>query len=232
MRDNLRLMERHIETLFLLDDSGRLRAVNEPDQPQAPRLFLGRTVDGNIWRFRYDLPAALITELEEILAAEPVIDDLSRPATTYQQLFDVLSADDTIEEVWQGPAWCFPETIQTPDEVSVVVEPDSEALRRWFPYTASARKDLQPCVAVVRDGDAVALCRSARTSAGAAEAGVDTIEAFRRQGLAIAVVAGWAKAVRDQGREPLYSTSWDNLASQAVARRLGLVLYGADLHFT
>ncbi|MGH2617528.1 MAG: GNAT family N-acetyltransferase, partial [Thermomicrobiales bacterium] len=39
----------------------------------------------------------------------------------------------------------------------------------------------------------------------------------------------WAQAVRQEGRIPLYSTSWENLASQAVARKLGLVLYGVDL---
>jgi hypothetical protein len=27
---------------------------------------------------------------------------------------------------------------------------------------------------------------------------------------------------------PLYSTSWDNLASQAIARKLQMVLYGED----
>ena len=48
---------------------------------------------------------------------------------------------------------------------------------------------------------------------------------------AAAVVAAWAAAVRASGRLPLYSTSWDNVASQGVARKLGLVLYGADLSF-
>ncbi|MDQ3856704.1 MAG: GNAT family N-acetyltransferase, partial [Chloroflexota bacterium] len=31
------------------------------------------------------------------------------------------------------------------------------------------------------------------------------------------------------GKVPLYSTSWDNSASQAVARKLGLVQYATDL---
>ena len=58
---------------------------------------------------------------------------------------------------------------------------------------------------------------------------MNTIEAFRGRGFAPAVVAAWAHTVRLEGRIPLYSTSWNNLASQSVARKLSLVLYGADL---
>lgn len=43
-----------------------------------------------------------------------------------------------------------------------------------------------------------------------------------------ALVAAWARRVRQQDAVPLYSTSWDNLASQAVARSLGAHLLGAD----
>jgi hypothetical protein len=38
--------------------------------------------------------------------------------------------------------------------------------------------------------------------------------------------------VRELGRMPLYSTSWDNTASRALARSLGLVQYGATLQLT
>ena len=39
------------------------------------------------------------------------------------------------------------------------------------------------------------------------------------------LAAGWAAAVRQQGILPLYSTSWDNLASQGIARSLGMIAY-------
>jgi hypothetical protein len=45
-------------------------------------------------------------------------------------------------------------------------------------------------------------------------------------------VAAWADAVRATGVVPLYSTAWKYQASRAVARRLGLVQFGADLHVT
>ena len=65
-------------------------------------------------------------------------------------------------------------------------------------------------------------------SAQAAEAGVETTESARGQGHASAAVAAWAAAVLGEGRLPLYSTAWENRASQGVARRLGMVLYGDD----
>jgi RimJ/RimL family protein N-acetyltransferase len=66
----------------------------------------------------------------------------------------------------------------------------------------------------------------------AAEAGVETLAAFRGKGYAIAAVAGWAAAVQQSQRIALYSTSWQNQASQAVAKKLGAVSYGEDWSIT
>jgi hypothetical protein len=41
---------------------------------------------------------------------------------------------------------------------------------------------------------------------------------------------GWAAALRAQGREPHYGTSWSNLASRAIASKLGLLIWGEDWH--
>src|SRR5690606_39022022 len=86
-----------------------------------------------------------------------------------------------------------------------------------------------PCFVAVEDGIAVSICASVRLTDHAAEAGLETHERYRGRGHAANVVAAWARAIRDTDRIPLYSTSWANHASRAVARKLGLIAYGSDL---
>ncbi|MYF91323.1 MAG: GNAT family N-acetyltransferase [Gemmatimonadetes bacterium] len=90
----------------------------------------------------------------------------------------------------------------------------------------------RPYLAVIEDSQAVSIYQSVRLSWRAHEAGVDTLEAYRQRGYAVSTVAAWALAVRALDLVPLYSTSWENVASQRVARRLGLVQYGVDYHVT
>ena len=87
-----------------------------------------------------------------------------------------------------------------------------------------------PAFVVMDQGRVISLCHSSRTSDLAAEAGVETLEGYRGRGYAAAVTLAWAETVRAEGRIPLYSTSWENHASRALADRLGLALFGADLH--
>ena len=132
--------------------------------------------------------------------------------------------------MWSGPAWCFPDEISaTEHEVIPFTEANDDLVRPLFPVLAEDLPWQQPCLALLDDGRLASVCFSARNTPIAAKAGVHTREEFRGRGYASAVVAAWARAVRREGRIPLYSTSWDNLASRSVARKLGLVLYGADL---
>jgi hypothetical protein len=43
------------------------------------------------------------------------------------------------------------------------------------------------------------------------------------------VVAAWRDAVEVDGRVPMYSTSWDNVASLGIARKLALIPYADTL---
>ena len=230
------LMQIHVSALFRHDERNRLLAVNEPgpprpDDPRPPRLFLGRTQVGHIWRFRHDLPESSIVELGAVLSAEPVVADLSQPPQCLAELEATLARDAPLSGTWSGPAWHFPDEIPTFElEVIPVTTANDELMRLLSPVLAA--EDLpwrQPCMAIIADGRLASLCFSARNSPIAAEAGVDTLQEFRGRGYAPVVVAAWARAVRQEGRIPLYSTSWDNLASRSVARKLNLVLYGVDL---
>lgn len=82
-------------------------------------------------------------------------------------------------------------------------------------------------MAIVEDGYPVSICFCARHSDEAAEAGLETAEAFRGRGFGPRVTAAWALAVRAAGLVPLYSTAWSNNASLSVAGKLGLVAYAS-----
>ena len=50
-----------------------------------------------------------------------------------------------------------------------------------------------------------------------------TLPEFRRRGYARQVTAAWAHDIQQQDKVPFYSHRLSNLASQAVARSLGLI---------
>lgn len=227
--NDLALMRLHADVLFTHDAAGCIVATNEPDGDRAPRLFLGRTRDGVVWRVRDDVPAEMAADLERICRDEPPLDDPRAQPVTFDALRAVLSTHSPVTEVSQGPAWRFPEAITAPESVVEIGSQNSELVQRYFPYTAEHIHERWPRFAVIADGIAVSICYSARLSASAAEAGLYTVEEYRGRGYAARVVVAWAREVRRSGRTPLYSTSSKNVASQRVASKLSLILYGVDL---
>jgi len=231
---DLRLIQLQVDALYTHDPRGRMRYVNEPRGTRAPRFFLGRTREGNIWRCRDDVAEGTVRELERLASEEPVRDDLRAEPRNLEAFLAALRTDRASpSSAWRyaGPAYRFPDEL-APVAVTRITR-SSVHLLRLLPWdlvdTAREIEAYEPFMAVIEDDAAVSLCHSARLTDQAAEAGVETVEAYRGRGYASTVVAGWAYAIRATGRIPLYSTSWDNPASQAVARRLGLVQYATDL---
>lgn len=232
MLSNWKLMELHVEALFTHDAAQRLHTINEPDGASAPRFFLGRTPEGNLWRFRDDLPGTLVRHVAALCTAEPLTPDLQVPPRYDKVYRQILGSHAVIERLWIGPAYCFPAELSAPSQVVRITRANDELLRARFAELLLELDARQPCLAIVQDGHAVSICCSVRITSQAHEAGVETCEPFRGLGYAPEVVAGWAVTVRESGCIPLYSTSWENRASQGVAKKLGLVLYGADFHIT
>jgi RimJ/RimL family protein N-acetyltransferase len=145
---------------------------------------------------------------------------------------DRISRRGGVQNVWQGPAFCFPEALSGGGGAVRVTEANAEVLSpRFEDWLGDVSEDV-PMAAVLEDGKAVSICCSVRLTSEAHEAGVETHEDFRGRGHGAAATAAWARAVREMDRMPLYSTSWRNYASRALASRLGLIQFGVDLHIT
>jgi hypothetical protein len=234
MTDDRRLMRVHIAALFMHDDHGRMTCVNEPSGQRAPRFFFGRTMHGVEWRVRNDVQdPQLLQDLQaavERSAAVPA--ELALQPESSAPFEELLSRAAPIERLEAGPAFVFPERLPPATRAVLVTAANADVLR---PYLAPWIPDITqspPLFAMVHDGAAVAVCGSVRRTPAAHEAGVETVPEFRGRGFAGQVVAAWGQAVRELGVVPLYSTSWSNAASRAVARKLDLRLFGSDLHLT
>ena len=228
------LMKIQVEVLFTQDENGYLQRINEPtgDAKPAPRFFFGYTNEDSIYKFRHDLPNNVIAQLKEVAAAESVLINPQKIPRCHRQFKDILQSHAPIERVWAGPAYRFPEHIALPTNVVRLRRENAGLLNGDFTEMVSELNSSQPYLAIIKDSRAVSICRSVRLSSRAHEAGVDTMVGYRRHGYAMSVVAAWALAVRALNRIPLYSTSWNNVASQSVAQRLGLIQYGVDYHVT
>jgi hypothetical protein len=229
---DLELLDIQIDNLFTHDAAGRIVAINEPDGDPAPRFFFGRTGEGNTWRIRHDVPESIAWRLEEAAASEPVPDDFRKSPVNLDPILEALRLDREPAIGHHGPAFRFPGEIPVLDGASRITRTSVPLLGRMVRDLKQLERDfaqVEPWTAVVVDGFAVATCFSSMRSDRAAEARVDTLNEYRGRGYAPAVVAAWARAVRDSGRIPCYGTTWDNIASQAVARKLGLIMYAEGL---
>ena len=105
----LELLEIQLETLFDLDARGRIRGVRKSDTLAAPRVYLGRTTEGNLLRLRADIPDALAAELESIAAREPPLARLREaPLARPEQGAALAAALGPYQREYRGPAFQSP----------------------------------------------------------------------------------------------------------------------------
>ena len=219
----LLLAQLHADALFAHDAQCRILP-QQPSGRPAPRCFLARTRQGIVWRCRSDLDEASVRALRTALASDPAGDEQG-----HVPLEAVLAISAPVTYRRAGPAFAFPRDLPQTG-TAVRITPANAAL--LHPHLEDWRDDVRAdalLYASVVGGCAVSICMSSRSTPAADEVGVATAPGFRGRGLARTAVLAWAQAVRDQGRIPLYSTTWDNTASQALARSMGLERYASDL---
>jgi RimJ/RimL family protein N-acetyltransferase len=230
--DDRTLMKLHVCALFTHDVRGRLCRVNVPNGKAAPRFFLGRTNTGDEVRFRYDLPDVVVEELQALCVQERSNADTALAPLESAACARILERFAPVRAVWTGPTYRCPQSLRASKDVVPVTHANVEVLQPHFEDWLDTVGDGRPFVAVLLDDRAVSVCASVRVTPDAHEAGVETAPDFRGRGYGRQAVAAWAKAVNDLGCAALYSTSWQNMASRALARALALPQYGSVLHIT
>jgi hypothetical protein len=205
-----------LRTRFVLDERGRMVVTREPGGARAPALALVRGAAGSAWAVRDDVDDEVAAELARLGATEPA--EWRAPPVHAARYRALLGGD-----VVAGPVFGFPDGFAQAGDVVEIA--DEAALARhfhgWVPGEIADGR--APVMAIVEGGAPVSVCFCARRADDAAEAGVETAPGFRGRGLAGRVTLAWAREMRAAGRVPIYSTSWENAASLAVARKLGLV---------
>lgn len=223
------LLERHVAALFVSDRNGRLLSVNDVGQPAAPRFYLGRTPGEVVCHVRADVPRGLAAELIACARSEPPTADLQTPPRHDRIYQELLSP---YQQLWSGPALHCERPSEPTRGAVALTRANAHLLAGSFDDWLDEVDVRQPVYCVLDRGRPVSLCASARVTAEACEAGVETLPDYRGRGHAVAVVSAWAAAVARLGALPLYSTSWENHASQRVAAKCGFTGYGSDYHIT
>lgn len=227
----LGLLTQRVETLYVFDEHGHIVGSNEWDSRPGPRFHVMLTRHGAIARFRGDVPDHVVRRLEAICRSEVLTEPGPGLPAGRDELLGALAAHAPVERVSCGPAYRLANSVRLEGARTVAINNGNAHLLKYsFPDWLADVPHRRPFVAVVEDDRAVAICASVRISATVHCAGVETHADHRRRGHALRVVAGWARAVRAAGVTPFYSTSWDNVASQRVASRLGFEMVGVDFH--
>jgi len=201
-------------------------STREPNPGPGPRFSLIRGKTQCAWAVHADIEEERAADLYALAREEQPTSDF-RDAPLHADRYVSLVGG----RVDWGPAFTFPDVIPAPADV-VVINDLSQLKENFQGWTADELPGCSPILAVVEGAHAVSVCFCARQSKVAAEAGLETARRFRGRGLGPRVTAAWALAIRASGRLPIYSTSWSNESSLAVARTLGLQACASDWSLT
>lgn len=231
--DSLELANLHLNALYELDAAGFIAASRDP-AVTPPRFHLMRTPAGNRWLLRADLETAQAERLASILSVQPHVSDCADARAhppDLKTIRAVLGEHAPVVRQYRGPAFYSPDELATANRAELLIDRRQAPREGPFAWLRQSADASNPITVVRADnGEVASVCYSARSTSAAAEAGVETVAECRRHGYGSMAVMAWAVALRQSGRVPLYSTAWEDIASRALASRLGLICCAEDLH--
>ena len=206
-------LDQLIDAMFSHDERGRLTGA-------APLLHIVRTTDDVICRCHSDLPNVTSAQIEAV-AVSPR-GRHTKWAEDYARYLSLLAEVAGVTAIRAGPLFRFPEVIANPPGCVEIDAGNAGLLMGSLDEWVEDVENGALMAAALEDGRAASVCATVRANATVHCAGVGTAQDYRGRGFAARAVAAWAGLVRADGAEPYYATTFDNVASQRVAHRLGL----------
>lgn len=224
------LLELELQTLWGARDGELVPAPSAPAWP-APLVAVASSDTEIRVGYGVRVPHAIRVKVDAVVAA---MHPSARPGWEPEATAEIERLVKTVlatGDSWAGPSFVVDGPPQGPAQrpgARTVTSSDTDPARLAGRMPDDDRLALTaPWAAVLGGGsgdEVAAVCETARATPHAVEAGVWTYEAHRRKGHATAATTAWAALVAD--RTAFYSTTWDNLASQGVARAAGLRAIG------
>lgn len=198
-----------------LDKDGLLIRVPGPNPDEIARIYAYQYEDGYITYFRRDVPAS-IREQICALGAENVFHD-------QEAVKALLLRDAPCTVVGFFHVYVFLDT-PSPDQFPDVARLGEVHRALIEEYHAGLNVTERAVWAVIQDGMIVSTCGSVRENEKAGECYAFTVPEYRRRGYGRQVTAAWGYHLVEQGKVAFHSHARENLASQSLARSLGLRL--------
>lgn len=185
-----------------VDDEGLLHRIPGDHPDDIHRAFLVRHLEATELFIRRDVDATVIRKLRRLSTDRLWCD----PAELARLLYGSAVVP---EGSWSGSAYYFADAYPE----------DAEAYPEGS-FALATTGEGKHVVSV--DGTEVSWAWSSRSNDRCAELATETDEAHRRQGLATRVCGAWANEQLSRGRIPFYSHLSGNVASAALAEKLGV----------
>lgn len=240
--DDATLLSIDSETVFKLDDSGRMLHENDPEKSVGPRVCILKGELGALALVRHDVQSSTVARIDKVAATEPEGIDTAIAPFRVNQYLRALEDETSNQSCSEGVIF----HVSMPNKFSQKFaninsgSPEGEALvanmnqngmpRALIDLGFRGPEDFWPPWSLVTlDGAIVSIGFTARLGRTGAEAGIVTVPGERGRGYGPSAVASWASHPDLSGKSLFYSLKIENSASLRVAEKLGLRQIGTSL---
>ena len=209
--NSFRLLQIQLEIeCITFDHNGDLMRMPCPDPDDVPRVYAAQFAQGIQILYRRDVSPQLRAAINALA-----------PDTAFhspQRLVEILQNDAPCKTGWTGTSYVFAQRVP-PDAFPDVTRMDRSTSELFRDVSDMAE---QMVFTILQNGRIVSACESARENKAAGEAWVRTEPAFQRRGYAAQTTLAWAYDLQQKNKIPFYSHKQENIASEQLARRLGI----------